>query len=226
MATTYGGDPGRKIMNSSFVWTNNCTVGAGIKRFSDSWPGYVTAGHCASADIVQSGGASYFGGVGQWDQVYSWPQEFEQCGGASDSQIHPTWYSANAGNYRNYFDWNPPNAWFTPVYDVALGFYIGQPIRRVGRFSSSSSTVTEWGSWTVNFSSSSCSSSSGQVTGFRTGTISIVGDSGGGAFLQYNNAQYFAGVLSGGTGNAIISWWGYMPAFSNGWGVCTTVSPC
>lgn len=225
-ATSFGGDTTRQYTTDGGVtWNNNCTVGAGVRRNSDNQAGYLTAGHCHHMYWSQGN----WGGRLQNNQVLSWPQEYESCGNLSDSQVHPMLYYPVNPNYRNYFDYQPPYLQLTPVHDVAGGFYIGQPVRRVGRISSSTSSVTEDNTFPVSFQDTSCSASAqGPVDGFKTGTLGLSGDSGGPALLIYNNKFYFAGVMSAGTYNinAIISWWELMPALNSGWSICRTVSPC
>lgn len=186
---------------------NACSFGFSVEADATGTVGMMTAAHCPDSQSMQG--------------VNMGPVQFEYCS-YRDRQLHefPT-------AYNTFLDWYGVT---TNIYEVAGGFYEGQPYLRRGRNTNAIGTISNITTFAVNGSTTDCPTTF-NVSGFAlyntTGGAVVAGDSGGPMFLSYAGYWFLGGLTSAqtipGTHSGIVAWRN-IPA---GWTACTTnQNPC
>jgi hypothetical protein len=185
-----------------------CTGGYAVR--SGGQGGIVTAAHCAN-DV---------------GSAYGFPLGFataEVCAGI-DRQVHTTPADYLWNGFFNY------NGQWTQIYEVAGGYYQGQNVVRVGKFTSAYGQIGNKEPLTIGGTPDCSPGGNYTVSGFKLynlgGGAVQGGDSGGPMMLVYNGLYFLAGTTSGqqipGNHQGIVSWRSIPP----GWTACTQQTPC
>ena len=199
---------GDSVRPQASGWDPNCV--AGFLYEGSNFTGYGTAAHCGDGYTYVYGYYSVSGST----------LRYTDC--TNDIQMKD--FATTATQTENMREPQTGDTW--PIRGIAAGYYTGQDVIHVGRYTNAirgSGEVIGWGPEPIGAKGGCPAENKGYL---KTDVAGNPGDSGGPALLIYGSNLYLAGTLIGsGTQSSINTWLNFVAIPGNGH-YCTTLNPC